>query len=182
MSLGSWLAREGGTEALPPERAGSGEPAAPAGRGAGGAPGGCSCAVMPPPAARAGTLWGCVQHGLGRASPPYMGVSPHVPFLVQFLPAGMSPSHGAWGQLLPCFVSSPSAPPSTAGSLGNGGHVPSKPSVPRVGAGTAAERERQESVRENDECSFQPCYEAEEILGYKHDSLCTGYDGSALPG
>lgn len=43
-------------------------------------------------------------------------------------------------------------------------------------------RSNPESVYENDECSSQPCYEAEEILGYKHDSLYAGYDCSALPG
>lgn len=76
MSLGSWLAREGGTEALPPERAGSEEPAAPAGRGAGGAPGGCSCAVMLPPAR---ILWGCTRlcpARAGASQPPVCGGQP----------------------------------------------------------------------------------------------------------
>lgn len=79
MSLGSWLAREGGTEALPPERAGSEEPAAPAGRGAGEDTGGCSCTAVPPPAACAGTLWGCTRMCAARAGasqPPVHGGQP----------------------------------------------------------------------------------------------------------
>lgn len=39
----------------------------------------------------------------------------------------------------------------------------------------------QESVHEDDECSFQPCCEAEEILGYKDESRRSGCDGAALP-
>jgi len=36
-------------------------------------------------------------------------------------------------------------------------------------------------VSEDDECSFQPCCEAEEILGYEDESRYSGCDGAALP-
>lgn len=35
---------------------------------------------------------------------------------------------------------------------------------------------------ENDGCSSQPCWEAEEILGYKHDSLCACVTAQLFPG
>lgn len=70
-----------------------------------------------------------------------------------------------------------------AGREGTQRFHPSTPAgwEPTASTSNAALGWSQESVSEDDECSFQPCCEAEEILGYKDESRYSGCDGAALP-